>query len=723
MTAATTTSSALVGGVAMRSRVSAIRPRAARVVVAARASSSAPRRACLRAANASTRRRDRVVARMGFFDNLFKKKDGDGDGENDGDDDAAADASASSSAPASSAPATASPAANEDPGPPVAAQRVEYQSLKSMPKATDTLSALDALLGESEEEKARKAQDAADEAAYEASKTAAAKKKAEIAAAVMASADEKDGGASSAGDDDDDGGGVNVSISPNALKALRDAERARATGGEKDAATDEAATDEKDGAVDAREETLSAVVDVLSSSAKKDRDERTKEENEKLDQVLKDLNDLTKMSKEERDSAEVKAKFESLFEILDVDVSPTMSKEDVKRLKDEVFGYNTFYVTGTSELGEELGVSEGVLVKGNLRADRAEVWKTVQENVERVYEGKYTVFMLEEPPADFFGDDDDGGSGAGASMSGSYDASDPTNTRGPRISFLIVPASKAGPNPRTSAFQYVVAIALFGLTAGSALQLGLVAEVSRLPQATMDWLAAGSQGIDTSLAPGELPPGLDGFDSAAYIAGAVPIAGGIYASAAAHEIGHWIAAATKKIKLSIPYPIPNGQLGTFGSITQIKSLPENRTDLYDVSVAGPIGGFTVASALFFYGLALSAGGGDPNELLPIPNELFQGSLMLGAISEAILGGTADQVKGVAVHPLFIAGWCVRFGFGRSGRSSSRRTEAVFFSRPLARASCPRTTTHHIDLTVARCYPPALKSAGDFCRTALGGTLP
>ena len=110
--------------------------------------------------------------------------------------------------------------------------------------------------------------------------------------------------------------------------------------------TDEAATDEKDGAVDAREETLSAVVDVLSSSAKKDRDERTKEENEKLDQVLKDLNDLTKMSKEERDSAEVKAKFESLFEILDVDVSPTMSKEDVKCLKDEVFGYNTFYVTG-----------------------------------------------------------------------------------------------------------------------------------------------------------------------------------------------------------------------------------------------------------------------------------------------------------------------------------------------------------------------------------------
>ena len=105
-----------------------------------------------------------------------------------------------------------------------------------------------------------------------------------------------------------------------------------------------------------------------------------------------------------------------------------------------------------------------------------------------------------------FGDDDDSPS---ASMSGSYDSSDPrgANSRGPRVSFLIVPSDKAGPNPQTSAWQYFVAIALFGLTAGSALQLGLVAEVSRLPQATMDWLAAGSQGLETTLAPGELPPG------------------------------------------------------------------------------------------------------------------------------------------------------------------------------------------------------------------------
>jgi hypothetical protein len=63
-----------------------------------------------------------------------------------------------------------------------------------------------------------------------------------------------------------------------------------------------------------------------------------------------------------------------------------------------------------------------------LRADRAEVWEKVQEGVERLFGGKYTPFMLEEPGG-MFGDDDDGPS---SSMSGSYDSNDPRggNSRG-----------------------------------------------------------------------------------------------------------------------------------------------------------------------------------------------------------------------------------------------------------------------------------------------------
>ena len=91
----------------------------------------------------------------------------------------------------------------------------------------------------------------------------------------------------------------------------------------------------------------------------------------------------------------------------------------------------------------------------------------VQSKVETLFDGKYTPFMLEEPG--FEGED--GGDGDGGA--------DRAKSRGPRVSFLIVPSSKAGPNPRTSAWQYVVAFLLFGLTTGSAVQLGLVAEMSR----------------------------------------------------------------------------------------------------------------------------------------------------------------------------------------------------------------------------------------------------
>lgn len=35
------------------------------------------------------------------------------------------------------------------------------------------------------------------------------------------------------------------------------------------------------------------------------------------------------------------------------------------------------------------------------------------------------------------------------------------------------------------------------------------------------------------------------------------------------ELGHFLAAVPKKVKLSIPYFIPNITLGSFGAITQV----------------------------------------------------------------------------------------------------------------------------------------------------------
>jgi membrane-associated protease RseP (regulator of RpoE activity) len=594
-----------------------------------------------------------AVVRRGFLDRLFG---GDKKGSDDakGDDVAAskpadapeANAEAPTGAPTATAPADGSGAPVAPSPVPTPKVRVEYDMPK--PDYNNTMSALDSMIGSTDEELMREEEARADDAAY-----AEATKRREERDAAKASSDDNDG--------------VTLSVAPGVLDAIEQAEKARKGGGAVDPElkgskpTGETNEETKkkiqvtldDKAVKQmldKDSWLDNVVDGLSESAERERDDRSPEENAKLDKVLADLSDLAKKDKGERSSDEVREKFESLFEILEISDEPAVPKEDLERLKTEVFGYNTFWVTGTEELGAEIA-GEGVLVKGNLRAPRQAVFEKVQAGCDRLFPGKYTVFVLEEPGGLF---DDD--SSSSASTSGSFDSSDPTaSSRGPRVSFLIVPADKAGPNPSTSGWQYLIATVLFALTAGSALQLGLVAEVSRLPQATMDWLAAGSQGIDTTLAPGELPPGLEDFDVQRYVESAFPIAGGIWATTAAHEVGHMIAASVRGVKIGIPFLIPNGQLGTFGSITQIKSLPKTREDIFDVAVAGPIAGTVVASTLFFVGLALSAGG-DPNELLPIPSELFSGSLLLGSVSEIFLGDTAAAAKGVMVHPLFIAGW-------------------------------------------------------------------
>jgi len=56
------------------------------------------------------------------------------------------------------------------------------------------------------------------------------------------------------------------------------------------------------------------------------------------------------------------------------------------------------------------------------------------------------------------------------------------------------------------------------------------------------------------------------------------------------------------------------------------------------------------------GLALSTSVSNP-ELVPVPVALLQGSLLLGGITELVLGVDAgNTAASVTVHPMLIAGW-------------------------------------------------------------------
>ncbi|GAB4857251.1 Probable zinc metalloprotease egy1, chloroplastic, variant 3 [Ancistrocladus abbreviatus] len=142
-----------------------------------------------------------------------------------------------------------------------------------------------------------------------------------------------------------------------------------------------------------------------------------------------------------------------------------------------------------------------------------------------------------------------------------------------------------------------------------------------------------------------------------FVESASPLAYGVLGVQLFHEIGHFLAAFPRKVKLSIPYFIPNITLGSFGAITQLKSILPDRRAKINISLAGPFAGAALSFLMFAVGLLLSSNPGAAGDLVQVPSMLFQGSLLLGLISRATLGYMAMHASTVLVHPLVIALWC------------------------------------------------------------------
>lgn len=317
--------------------------------------------------------------------------------------------------------------------------------------------------------------------------------------------------------------------------------------------------------------------------------------------------------------------FETLLGMLRPEES--VNKDDVKTMKEQIFGPNVFWVTETRATDDIL--DGGIVVRGNLRAPRDQVLSVVVEGVKRLFGDKYQVFLVPDPDSE---------------------EEDPKG--GPRVAFQVIPNIVAQPKPILQ-WQYAAATVLFGLTLLSATQLGLLANVSKLPKETIEWLSR-PENYD----PDRTPPGLDGFDPAPFLLSSLPITAAVMATQLAHELGRRVAAFRKKIKLGTSLFIPNSQIGTFGAVTQFKSLVKNNTDMFDVSFSGPAAAAATSLVLFVVGLVLSTGGDIPKEtLVPVPTQLFQGSLLLGSIANAVLGESAMRHANVLIHPLLIGGWC------------------------------------------------------------------
>ncbi|KAL6957335.1 putative zinc metalloprotease egy1, chloroplastic [Sarracenia purpurea var. burkii] len=307
------------------------------------------------------------------------------------------------------------------------------------------------------------------------------------------------------------------------------------------------------------------------------------------------------------------------FKLMELLGPEKVDPADVKLIKEKIFGYSTFWVTKEEPFGD---LGEGILFLGNLRGIREAVFNRLQSQLVELMDDKYNLFMVEEPNSE-----------------------GPDPRGGPRVSFGMLRKEVSEPGP-TTLWQYVIAFLLFLLTIGSSVELGISSQLNRLPPEVVKYFTDpnASEPPDMQL----LFP---------FVESALPLAYGVLGVQLFHEVGHFLAAFPKEVKLSIPYFIPNITLGSFGAITQFKSILPDRKTQVDISLAGPFAGAALSFSMFTVGLLLSSNPDAAGDLVQVPSMLFQGSLLLGLISRATLGYTAMHAATVLVHPLVIAGWC------------------------------------------------------------------
>jgi WD40 repeat protein len=76
----------------------------------------------------------------------------------------------------------------------------------------------------------------------------------------------------------------------------------------------------------------------------------------------------------------------------------------------------------------------------------------------------------------------------------------------------------------------------------------------------------------------------------------------------AHEFGHYFAARYHKVAVTLPYFIPLpviSPVGTLGAFIQLRTPFKTKKELFDIGVAGPLGGLIFAIPLIFWAVSAS----------------------------------------------------------------------------------------------------------------------
>lgn len=268
---------------------------------------------------------------------------------------------------------------------------------------------------------------------------------------------------------------------------------------------------------------------------------------------------------------------------------------------------------------ESIPYQDGAIFKGNLRGETEFTYTRLTQKLGEIFGDKYRLFLVEDPEG--------------------------------KPVVIVLPSSN-DPQSTTLAQKNVALVLLLATIATSLEAIGI----------------------------------LKGFDLSSNVtrySEVLPLGLGMWSILVIHEVAHHIVGRQYKVKLSVPFFLPNWQIASFGSITRFESLLPNRTALFDIALAGPAAGGLLSLVLLVTGLLLS----HPGSLFQIPSQFFQGSILVGAIARIFLGETIQNTV-VDIHPLTILGWLglviTALNLMPAGRLDGGRLIQAIYGRKTAR---------------------------------------
>ena len=127
----------------------------------------------------------------------------------------------------------------------------------------------------------------------------------------------------------------------------------------------------------------------------------------------------------------------------------------------------------------------------------------------------------------------------------------------------------------------------------------------------------------------------------------------------AHEFGHYFAARSYRVPVTLPYfiPFPLSLFGTLGAFIRMSPLIPHRRALFDIAAAGPLAGLVLAIPLAYLGISLSEV--IPESSMPSNTISLGEPLLFQGMGWLAHGSMGDDVS-LLLHPLAFAGWAGMF---------------------------------------------------------------